>query len=185
MKTAVFKEKKSFSDISLAAVKLSREINIIEDGALCGSKDVKEFIVPEEVEEIGAWAFYGCLSLDHVKLPDKLRKMGENAFLDTAFYNDDSNWLDGVLYLGDVLIKAREDIGETYYIKSGTKIISEGAFRNCALLERVLIPDTVTQIGEEAFEGCSAFKAVYAGVGTAAEEYAKENGLKFIAVEFN
>lgn len=168
-----------------AVLNIPQNIRVIEEGALCGLKEVEEVIVNEDVEEIGAWAFYGCTALSDINLPSGIKKIGENAFFDTAFYNDEKNWQDGVLYLGNSLIKAQEFVKETYFVKDGTKIISQGAFKDCTLLERVLIPDSVEEIGAEVFVGCENLKAIYGGVNTAAEKYAGENGIKFIAVEYN
>lgn len=168
-----------------AVLNIPQNIRVIEEGALCGLKEVEEVIVHEDVEEIGAWAFYGCTALSDINLPSGIKKIGENAFFDTAFYNDEKNWQDGVLYLGNSLIKAQELVKETYFVKDGTRIISQGAFKGCTLLERVLIPDTVDEIGEDAFIGCKNLKAIYGSVDSVAEKYAAENGIKFIAVEYN
>lgn len=168
-----------------AVVNIPKDIKVIEDGALCGLKKVEEVVVNEDVEEIGAWAFYGCTALSDINLPSGIKKIGENAFFDTAFYNDEKNWQGGVLYLENSLIKAQELVKETYFVKDGTKIISQGAFKDCALLERVFVPDTVDEIGEDAFSRCKNLKAIYGSVDSAAEKYAAENGIKFIAVEYN
>ncbi len=164
---------------------IADDVEVIEDGALCGLKELKKLILPNNIEEIGSWAFYGCTSLAEVELPQSVKKIGENAFFDTAFYNDDANWCDEVLYLGCSLIKAQERINGSCFIREGTEVISQGAFKNCTLLERVLIPATVNRIGNNAFEGCESLKAVYGEMDSAAEKYAEENGIKFIAVEFN
>lgn len=168
-----------------AVLNIPRNIRVIEEGALCGLKEVEEVIVNEDVEEIGAWAFYGCTALSGINLPSGIKKIGENAFLDTAFYNDEKNWQDGVLYLKENLIRAQKNTDGTYFIKDGTRAISQGAFKDCTLLERVLIPDSVEEIGAEVFVGCENLKAIYGGVNTVAEKYAGENGIKFIAVEYN
>lgn len=166
-------------------VRITDDVEVIEDGALCGLKELKKLILPDSIEEIGSWAFYACASLAEVEIPQSVKKIGENAFLDTAFYNNDANWCDEVLYLGCSLIKARESINGSCFIREGTEVISQGAFKNCTLLERVLIPATVSQIGDNAFGGCESLKAVYGAMDSAAEKYAKKNGIKFIAVEFN
>ncbi len=166
-------------------VNIPPSVRVIEDGAFCGLKNLKEVVMAEDVEEIGSWAFYGCTSLNDVKLSQNVKHIGENAFLDTAFYNDEKNWLDGVLYLDNNLIKAQRNIEGTYLIKDGTKIISQGAFENCGLLERVYVPESVEKICKDAFTGCQSIKAIYGSVNSAAETYAKENRIKFIAVEHN
>ncbi len=174
-----------FADGSSKIVSVSTDINVIEDGAFCGVKDIEEIIIPEEVKEIGAWAFYECGSLSKVKLHTDINFIGENAFLDTAFYGNSENWKDGVLYLNDCLIKAKETVNETYFVKDGTRLIAQGAFRGCPQLERVYIPESVEKICDSAFADCENLKAIYGGINTAAEKYAKENGIKFIAVEYN
>lgn len=184
-KMEAFKTAEINACLNSYVVNIPEKVKVIEEGALCGQKGIKKVVMPDDVEEIGPWAFYGCESLSAVELPRSIRKIGENAFLGTAFYNDEKNWSDESLYLGRSLIKVRESAGKTCYLRSGTEIISSGAFRDCESLERVMIPDTVTQIGDDIFAGCRNLKAVYGGVDTEAERYAKENGIKFIAVEIN
>ena len=116
-----------------AVVNIPKDIKVIEDGALCGLKKVEEVVVNEDVEEIGAWAFYGCTALSDINLPSGIKKIGENAFFDTAFYNDEKNWQGGVLYLENSLIKAQELVKETYFVKDGTKIISPVSYTHLTL----------------------------------------------------
>lgn len=104
----VFEKADAFAGENFMVVNIPEDVKVIEDGALCGLKNVKEVVIPEGVEEIGSWAFYGCISLDNVKLSRNVRRIGENAFLDTAFYNDEKNWQDGVLYLKENLIRAQK-----------------------------------------------------------------------------
>lgn len=164
---------------------ISPNVNTIESGAFCGFKNTEEIIIPEEVKEIGSWAFYECNRLNRVNLHTAIDFIGEDAFLDTAFYRNSENWQDNVLYLNDCLIKAKETVNETYFVKDGTRLIAQGAFRNCIQLERVYIPESVEKICDSTFAECKNLKAIYGGIDTAAEKYAKGNGIKFIAVEYN
>lgn len=174
-----------FADKSNRIISISKNINVIEDGAFCGFKDIEEIVIPEEVKEIGAWAFYECSSLSRIKIHANINFIGENAFLDTAFYRNSENWQDEVLYLNECLIKAKETVNETYFIKDNTRLIAQGAFRGCHMIERIYIPERVEKICDSAFAECKNLKAIYGGINTAAEKYAKENGIKFIAVEYN
>ena len=45
-------------------------------------------------------------------------------------------------------------------IPEGTTEIGENAFRGCSSLTSVMIPETVTEIGDEAFSGCSSLTSV-------------------------
>ena len=121
--------------------------------------DVTKLIVPDNITRLGEEAFIGCTNLEQIKLHDKIEVIGERAFNQTAYYNDKDNWEDGVLYIGDALIKADpEKIAETYNIRKGTRIIADGAFRNCKRLSSVTIPDTIEYVGTDVFAGTAFFE---------------------------
>lgn len=103
---------------------------------------------------IGEYAFDGCEKLTNVIMPDNLRGIGEHAFYDTAIYNDERNWENGVLYIGKHLIASNASIPEIYTIKDGTQCIANEAFRGCTNLMKIIIPKTVTVMGDCAFYYC-------------------------------
>ena len=57
--------------------------------------------------------------------------------------------------------------------------ISKYAFHGCTGLTSVTIPDSVTSIGWSAFKGCTGL-TIYGVPGSAAEQYANDNGFTFI-----
>lgn len=114
---------------------------------------IEELIVPENIVRLGEELFYWCFKLRTISLHGGIQSIGEKCFYGTAYYNDESNWdADGVLYIGDNLIRADpERIGTTYEIPSGVRLIADGAFRGCYGLESVTIPDSVEYVGKDAF----------------------------------
>lgn len=119
-------------------------------------EEVYKVIVPENIVRLGDQAFYSCTNLYQIKLHDKIQRIGKQAFEKTELYEDADNWSDGVLYIGDALIKANPDvISETYQIKAGTRLIADGAFENCENLATIELPGTVEYIGADAFSGTS------------------------------
>lgn len=68
----------------------------------------------------------------------------------------------GVKYSKDRkrLLKAPQNIKGEYCIRKGTICICDDAFSYCSYLTRVIIPDNVTKIGDDAFYGCNLPESV-------------------------
>ncbi len=131
-----------------------------------GSETVLEIPATLEgypVTAIGDYAFYGCTSLADITLPDSVTEIGENAFYNTAYYNNESNWEDDVLYISNHLIEAKSTITGAYTIKDGTRIIAGGVFKDCTFLTSITIPDSVIVIQALAFYHCDSLAMVYYG----------------------
>lgn len=116
--------------------------------------------IPEGVTQIGAYAFANCENLTDIELPDSLTGIASTAFEDTGYVNDESNWEDGVLYLGKWLLMADESVSGDYTVKEGTVGIADYAFGGfmkcvCPNLTGVIMPESVKYIGASAFENCS------------------------------
>ena len=121
------------------------------------------FTIPDGVTSISNYAFSDCLSLVSITIPDGVTSIGKSAISSTAYYNDESNWENGVLYLGKHLIQAKSTLSGAYTVKSGTLTIAGSAFADCESLTSVTIPDSVTTIGEYAFSDCDSLTSVTIG----------------------
>lgn len=132
---------------------------LVAKNAFRNCTNITSVSVPESVITIEKYAFYGCTALESISLPDSALKIGESAFTGTAFYNDESNWEDNVLYIGKHLIKAGSISGE-YTIKDGTKTIAEYAFQGRGRLTSVIFPESVLRISKCAFSNCAYMTAV-------------------------
>lgn len=113
-------------------------------------------VLPDSITFFGRQIFKGCTSLASIQLPKNLCEMQDNVFLDTALYNNESNWQDGVLYVGNYLIEAKNEITGDYTVAEGTTVIAESAFQGCEFLTAVTIPESVATIGSSAFNDCTA-----------------------------
>ena len=92
-------------------------------------RTIKNLIIPEGVESINNYAFYGCSSLTSVTIPNSVTIIG-----DRAFYN--CSGLTSVI------------------MGNSVTTIGNYAFNNCSGLTSVTIPNSVTSIGDYAFSGC-------------------------------
>ena len=114
------------------------------------------------VSAIGNQAFSGYSNIMDITLPDGITIIGNYAFSDTAYYNNESNWQNDALYLGKYLIEVKSTVSGTYTINEGTSIVANYAFENSTITE-VVIPDSVTSIGAYVFSGCSSLVSVTFG----------------------
>ena len=102
-------------------------------------EEIHNFVIPDDITNIGDYAFYNCSGLTSVNIPNSITTIG-----DYAFYN--CSGLTSVTIPNNV----------TY--------VGDYAFNYCSGLTSVTIPATVTSINRYAFRGCDALATVKASV---------------------
>ena len=152
----------------LKSVTIGNGITSIGDNAFSGCTGLTLITIPDSVTSIGGGAFDDCTKLMSITIPDSVTSIGLGAFENTGYYNDESNWESGVLYICNHLIKIKKDvIRGDYAIKPGTKTIADAAFGSTNYepayypdLKSVSIPNSVISIGKYAFFGCNGLKSI-------------------------
>lgn len=155
-------EKNTFLDcVALTDIEIPNSVTTIggkelsaglhNGGAFQGCTSLTSIIIPDSVTVIEGCAFVECTGLNSITLPDTLTSLGPWAFENTAYYNDESNWENGVLYIGKHLIDNDGSLTGEYIIKEGTLTIGGCAFRGCSELTNVILPNSIKNIGENAF----------------------------------
>ena len=109
------------------------------------------------VTSIGYYAFYQCSSLTSITIPESVITIGGYAFQETPWHNSKE---DGVIYIGKILYeyKGNMPMNTSIDIKDGTISISSYAFYNCRNLISITIPNSVINIGYDAFNRCTFVK---------------------------
>ncbi len=145
----------------LKEVDICNGVGVIEDGAFAKCTGLTSIVIPETVTTICSSAFNNCSSLSSITVPDSVNYIQHLAFFNTAYYNDESNWKNGVLFIGNHLIKSTKDISGEYQIAYGTVSIASEAFEGCYQLTSIIIPESIRSISERAFWNCNGLVNVH------------------------
>lgn len=146
---------------SITIITLPDTITTIDSNAFSGCCSLHSVILPDSVTEIGERAFADCSYLVRVTLPDSVTKIGAHAFDGCHRLPNEG----GIRYAGSYLLEVVDESLSSYIIKEGTRFIPELAFCDCSNLTQLTIPDSVIEIGDMAFDGCSSLKKVYVKIG--------------------
>ena len=160
---------------SLNSISIPDSVTIIDLSAFSSCSSLQSVIFGENsaLESISSYAFAYCDALTSITIPSSEMSIGTYAFSNCIALNE-VNYLGTIdqwveidfavndcssnplyyannLYIDGVLV-------EEVVLTNATKI-SSNAFRNYTSLTSVTIPDSVTDIGAYAFEGCPIEKA--------------------------
>ncbi|MBO8427158.1 MAG: leucine-rich repeat protein [Firmicutes bacterium] len=161
----------SLKEIWLYAFKDAKELrnvelkNVTEIGNMVfeNCEKLESIVIPETLEEIGTSVFGGCSSLQDIDLPNKPLALDHNTFYGSAYYEDNSNWENGVLYVDNYLLTINSDFLNLseYEVKEGTIAIAINAFLNNAKnLTKITLPEGLKLIGDKAFSSLYKLESV-------------------------
>lgn len=142
----------------LTSVAIPTSVTEIGVEAFNGCKHLTSVTIPNSVTTIDNWAFANCSSLKTVVIPKTVTSIGSYAFYNTPW---DDKLPNGLVYVGDVFYKFKGEMpkGMTVTLRDGTKGIAGYAF-GFSEMKSVVIPSTVTYIGDQAFEGCRGLTSI-------------------------
>ena len=141
-------------------------ITSIGTHALSYCKNIASITLPNSITTIAQNAFYHCTGLTSVTIGNSINEIGYDAFngcnsLTMVNISDLAAWCiikftgfsSNPLFYAHRLFLNGEEVNNLVLPESVTSI-GESAFLNCTDIESVTIPNSVTAIGKNAFQGC-------------------------------
>ena len=140
----------------------------------CCDKFIERCVVPEHVTSIGPYAFGGCEYLKYIKLPDTLAHINQSAFCSCAKLKkidlpDSLRSVGARTFASSGLKKIRipakarladgvfgdaEQLEEIVFA-DGAKVVPAWLTYRLHKTPKIVLPDTIEEIGDGAFAGCS------------------------------
>ena len=159
----------AFQDCStLTSITIGNSVTSIGDEAFRSCSSLTSINIPNSVTSIGNGAFYWCTSLTSITLPNSVTSIGDGAF------NGCSSLTSIVVESGNTMYDSRENCNAIIETASNTLIagcqstiipnsvtsIGDYAFEDCSSLTSLTIPNSVTSIGSSAFSRCSSLTSI-------------------------
>ena len=172
--------------------KIPDSVTIIGDGAFYSCDSLTSVTIGNSVTNIGERAFDDCNSLTSVTIGNSVTNIGEYAFssclsLTMVKITNLASWCNikfdnytsNPLHYAKHLYLDGEKITELVIPDSVTSI-GEDAFYNCKDFTSITIPEGVTSIGEGAFSNCTNLKIVYINSPTIATELTSDTACGYL-----
>ena len=147
----------AFYGCTFKHLKLKESIQYIDKDAFSGSA-IEEIIIPD-----GKLPYFVSIAPNCSTLFVEESKRSEKMSTLVLQEDIDNAWIDeyGGIYSSDKkrLLKCDVTIAK-YHVRNGVLVIANNAFKNNPALECIILPDSLLEIGESAFEYCKNLKEI-------------------------
>jgi len=168
----------AFSDCSsLTNITIGNSVTGIGDFAFYDCFNLTGIIIPGSVASIGNEVFEDCASLTDIAIPASVTGIGEAAFaactnltnISVTASNPVYSSANGALFnkTKTTLVEFSSGLSGSYTIPDSVTNLADGAFTGCSALTSVTIPASATNIGNYVFEYCSSLGSITLPAGVA------------------
>ena len=110
--------------------------------------------LPESLKAIDGDAFAWCKSLKNISFPDSVERIGSSVLSCSAYFEDEENWTDGLLYCGNHIVSSDDTVSGSITVRDGIKTIAAYSFDENEKITNLVLPESLVGIGEGAFRRC-------------------------------
>lgn len=121
-------------------------------------KEVKDLVIPEGIEEIKNFAFYGGANIRSLVVGNGVSKINNSAFCGCSALAS-VTFPESLTSIWKSAFEGCDNI-EEIELPDMMTTIGEGAFKNCSKLEKLKLPTNLQIIHYEAFRGCPLLNSV-------------------------
>lgn len=150
----------SARDKSIQSCEINEKTSVIYSSAFSGCNSLYSIVIPDNVSSIGGSAFSNCTSLRKVTIGNKVSHIGDYAFdgctnLDEVHITDIEAWV-------SIDFVSEPSPSSPFHNSNGSNPLTNGGklYLNEKLVTQLVIPNSVANVGNRAFVGCSSLTSV-------------------------
>ena len=157
----------------LTTITIPQSVTNIGLSAFNSCTNLQSITLPDALESIDDWAFGNCPSLKSVVIPKGVREIDCSAFqfcpnLTSIVVSEDNPIYDSRENCNAIIRTSTNELvlgNHSSTIPNTVRRIGHAAFYDCKDLKAIYIPDSVTYISNQVFEGCTNLTSIVVAKG--------------------